>query len=659
MAAENFAFQAQMKELLSIIVNSLYSTKDVFIRELVSNASDALDKRRRINLDSGNQERGQIRISVVDDSKIIIEDDGIGMTREELVENLGTIAHSGTKAFSEAVKGDTNELIGQFGVGFYSAFLVADEVRVTSKKQGSQTAHSWISRAVDFQICEDTLDFCGTRIELTVRDDEASREFLKVDKLRSVIARHCSFVTYPILVWTLVEKKVEEEKKKLDSVQEVSEVSEVSEVIKVPENEWKLVNELKPIWTKDPGEIKKDDYDGFYKSLTRDPGGPSCYKHFGVDGGVQFTAILYAARVLGLEGFEGPDFKRSHLHLYVRRVFVTDDSQFLIPEWLSFVRGIVDTNDLPLNVSREMLQDKGNLLEKMKKIIVRKSVDMLTDFAEAEKENYIKFFNDFGKKLKIGALQDEANRARLLDLLRFSSSASPMPGSVSLKDYKGRMKEGQSKIYFYIDAKVGPAKSLTAFTRVPFTEKLDQLGYEVLYMDDAIDEHVVHTIRDYDGTKLVDVSRDDLFLGDSDEKKKKVEKPDEKEFVEKVKKILGKRVEKVLFSDRLVSTPCIVSTCQYGWSANQERIMTAQVQGVDKSVSELMRPRKVFELNIKHPLVKNLCDSLEEFEVDNVETDKAICEKVSVLFQVASLASGFLVEDPQAFASSVFEVLRK
>jgi molecular chaperone HtpG len=402
--------------------------------------------------------------------------------------------------------------------------------------------------------------------------------------------------------------------------------------------------------------VTQDEYVAFYKALTRDPDTPSCHQHFSVDGHLQFTALLFAGKHAPFDGFRKPDDRRSHVHLYVRRVFVMDNCEDLIPEWLDFVKGVVDTNDLPLNVSREMLQQQTHMLHTIRKSLVRRSVDMVAGLAASDASAYRQFFGAFGRKLKIGAIEDETSRERLLELLRFATTASPLPGSSSLAEYVGRMKPGQKHIYFHVDSSTSSTPLLGA-AQSPFAEKLVKLGYEVILMDEAVDEYLMQTVREYKDLRFACVARDGLTIPEDDDDTKKdvaEDSNDDKRFLAKVKEVLGARVERVSVSKRLVDSPCVVVVAAYGWTANMERIASAQAAGQDDSMTKLMRPRRILELNIEHPLVRRLRSDLLDAP-DAVPVH--VAELVQVMYDAASIASGFSPENPLRLAASIFSVL--
>jgi molecular chaperone HtpG len=646
---ETFAFQAEINQLLSLIINAFYSNKDIFLRELISNASDALDKYRYVTLTKGNVSTPEIKLFVDKSSKTLsIQDNGIGMNKDELIKNLGTIAHSGTRSFMESLASGTTDvsLIGQFGVGFYSAYLVAEYVRVTSKKYDDDTTYVWSSNAsgsFTIESIESVSDLQnGTRIDLILKEDQLA--YLEPDKIKEIVKKHNQYCGFPISL--LVEQEVEdsqEDSQEDDKPQEedgtIEDVDEKEEKENKKELKWEVLNKSSPIWTRKPEEVSEDEYKQFYKSISNDWEDHLAVKHFTVDGSVQFKAILYIPKRAPFDMFSSNTKKPSNIKLYVKKVLITDDSENMLPEFLSFIKGVVDSDDVPLNVSREMLQ-QNSVMKVIQKNLVKKTLDMIIDLQESE-EDYKTFYQNFSKNLKLGVYEDKKNTDKLISCLRFYSSKSNDSESVTLKEYKNRMSSGQKGIYYVTGENLSVAKNS------PFIEKLVKKGYEVLYMVDAIDEYMMQSMHEYDGVKMINCAKEGDLLEDIPKEEKENLIKEWEPFCNKVKNILGSKVTKVTISERIENSPCVLVSGAYGWSANMERIMKAQALRNDSY--NYMNSQKILEINPNHYIIKSLK------EKDDAQLQ--IKSFVEMLFETVMIDSGFALESPSVFAKKIYKLI--
>ena len=711
--AEVSEFQAEVSRLMDIIINSLYSNKDIFLRELISNGSDSLDKIRFLSLTdesvlgSGEEANLDIRIKVDKENGVLsIRDRGVGMTKAELKENLGTIAKSGTSAFLEQMqKGGDMNLIGQFGVGFYSVYLVADFVEVRSKHNSEDKQWIWESKADGaFAISEDEGEPLGRGVEVNIYLKEEAQEYLEEDKLKELVEKYSEFINFPIYLWNseeveedvpLSDEELAEQAAKAEGEEDEEDLEETDEDDESEENDedddevededeeelpqtktvkktvwdWKTVNDNKAIWLRSSTEVEDDEYTKFYKALSKDDKEPLSYTHFKAEGDVEFKSILFIPEKPPSDLFDNYYNKAAALKLYVRRVFISDEFDELLPKYLSFIKGIVDSDTLPLNVSRETLQQHTSL-KTIKKKLVRKALDMIRklaeegqdddedeeaavatdDSADEEETKYDKFWKNYGKAIKLGIIEDASNRTRLAKLMRFYTSKSPTK-LVSLEQYVERMKPGQKSIYYLA------GESREALEKSPFLEKLLHKDLEVIYFTDPIDEYTMQNLTEFDDFKFSNASKEDLKFGDdTDAAKARLKKVKEefKDFIKWWKEILpSEDVEAVKISNRLVTTPCSVVTSKYGWSANMERIMKAQALSDDGRMA-YMRGRKTLEINPGHPIIKTLKEKSED-DADDEDTKRTAL----IMYETALLESGFMFEEPKGFAGRLFDMVRR
>ena len=712
--ANTFNFNADINQLLSLIINTFYSNKEIFLRELISNASDALDKIRYLAITDPtvlkNEEKYFIRI-IPDktNNTLTIWDSGIGMTKTDLINNLGTIARSGTRHFMELLNAGADiSMIGQFGVGFYSSYLVANKVVVISKSNDDEQ-YRWESIANStFQVVKDTIlnDKSnaigrGTKIILYLKDECV--EFLEERKLKDLIKKHSEFISFPIELWIekTTEKEVdddeddekkedekkdekkEEEKKDEKKDEEKKEGEEKKEEekkegeekkdgekkeeekkeeegpkvedtkeekkekkkkkIKEVTHEFERVNNTKPIWLRKKEEVTKEEYANFYKSITNDWEDHLACIHFTMEGHLEIKGILFVPKRAPFDLFEA-NKKKTNIKLYVRRVFIMDDCDELIPEYLGFIKGVIDSDDLPLNISRESLQ-QNKILKAIKKSITKKCIELFFQIAE-NAEDFKKFYEQFSKNLKLGIHEDATNRAKLAELLRYYSTKSG-DEMVSFKQYIERMQPKQKYIYYI----TGESKSVVAAS--PFIEKLKEKGIEVLYLTDPIDEYCIQQLKDFDGKQLKCCSKEGLDLEDTEDEKKAFEelKTQYEPVCKKIKEILDNKVEKVVVGERLDESPCVLVTSEFGWTANMERIMKAQALR-DNSMTSYMISKKTLEINPKHGIIKELKAQLEK---DSNSSN--IKDTIWLLYDTSLLNSGFSIEDPNAFAKRTYKMI--
>ncbi|MAL49109.1 MULTISPECIES: molecular chaperone HtpG [unclassified Methylophaga] len=624
---ETMGFQTEVKQLLNLMINSLYSNKEIFLRELISNAADAADKLRFEALSDYAlyEEDGDLNIRVDFDKEartITITDNGIGMTREEVINNIGTIARSGTKAFFGQLTGDQakdSQLIGQFGVGFYSAFIVADKVTLKTRRAGTTKEHGvlWESAGEgEFNI--ETIEKAtrGTEVTLHLREDED--EFLNGWRLRNVIRKYSDHINLPII---MQKEPVPDEEGKIDE--------------SIIEDE--TVNKATDLWTLSKNDITDEQYKEFYKQIAHDFQDPLSWSHNKVEGNTEYTSLLY---IPSKAPFDLWDRDRMHgIKLYVKRVFIMEDSEQLMPRYLRFIRGVIDTNDLPLNVSREILQS-SKVIDTIRAASVKKILSELNKMANNEPEQYAEFWKEFGQVIKEGPGEDFANKEALAKLLRFASTETGNADqTVSLEDYVSRMKDKQDKI-FYITA-----ESYAAAKNSPHLEVFRKKGIEVLLLTDRVDEWLVNSLTDFDGKHLQSVAKGDLDLGElEDEEEKKAHEEVEKNFedlVERVKKTLDEKVKDVRITHRLTDSPACLVADHYDMSGNLERMLKAAGQQVSAS-------KPILELNPEHPMVAKLKDE---------QNDEQFSDWTSIIFDQALLAEGGQLEDPASFVKKLNAML--
>lgn len=668
MESETYAFSADINQLLSLIINTFYSNKEVFLRELISNASDALDKIRYQSLTDDsvlNDEKNlEIRISFDKENKrLIIQDTGIGMTKEELVKNLGTIAKSGTKAFIESMTAGADvSMIGQFGVGFYSSYLVADRVEVISKNN-SDSQYKWVSTAGGSFVVSLDNSFelkRGTAIILYLKDD--MNNYLEEAEIRKLIKKHNQFIDFPIYLQTIKTRSVEDVDNTQDDTQTESIQNNEDDEIKVEDvdedekketekkmktetyNEWEYVNQEKPIWTRNPKDVTQEQYASFYKAISNDYDDHLDVTHFSVEGQLEFKGILYIPKRAPFDMFEGGMKKPNNIKLYVRRVFITDNCEDLVPEYLRFIKGVIDSEDLPLNISRETLQ-QNKIMKVIKKNIMKKCLELISNISE-DSDKYTKFYEQFGKNIKLGVHEDSANREKLSSFLRYESSKSDTI-LTSFDEYISRMKEGQKGIYYIT------GESKKAIMNSPFLEKLKKRDIEVLYMVEPLDEYVSQQLKEYSNNKFICITKENLELDDNEKETFEETKKNYEKVCTYMKSILGDDVEKVIVSNRLDSYPCVLVTGEYGWTANMQRIMKAQALSSRDSGMNTMMVKKIMEINPYNNIIKRIKEKLDG---ENSES-KTLNDLIHLLYDVTLQSSGFTLDDPSTFSNRILKLI--
>ena len=629
---ETRGFETEAKQLLHLMIHSLYSNKEIFLRELISNASDAADKLRFEALSKPEllTEDKPLEVRVDIDSEnntIVISDNGIGMTRDEVITNLGTIAKSGTAQFLESLTGDQkkdSKLIGQFGVGFYSAFIVADEVEVLTRKAGSKPEDATLWRSsgeAEYSIEPAEKAESGTSITLHLKADES--EFADAFRLRSIVKKYADHIAIPVLMEKQDFGKADDDKE------------EASETAK--EKEYETVNDAQALWTIPRNELKDEDYKEFYKHVSHDFEDPLQWSHNKVEGKLEYTSLLYlpARAPFDLWNRDGA----RGLKLYVQRVFIMDDAEQFLPLYLRFIKGVVDSNDISLNVSREILQ-KDPVVDSMRSALTKRALDMLEKLRKKDKDAYNKFWQQFGQVLKEGPGEDFANREKIAGLLQFTTTVSEGDAQdQSLSDYIGRMQEGQDKIYYLT------SESLKSARNSPHLEIFRKKGIEVILMHDRIDEWLMSHLQEFDGKQFQDIARGNLDLGNLEDKEEKEKQEEtEKEFkalVERIQEQLKDRVKEVRLTHRLTDSPACLAIDEHDMGMQMRKIMEASGQSLPES-------KPIFEINPEHPLVQRL---------DRESDEDRFADLVAVLFGQASLAEGGQLEDPGEFSSHLNKLL--
>lgn len=628
---QNHTFSADTGKLLKLMIHSLYSNKEIFLRELVSNAADAADKLRFKALSDGslfeNDADLRVRLSFDEELKTItISDNGIGMTRDEVIEHLGTIAKSGTSDFFEQLSGDQvkdSQLIGQFGVGFYSAFIVADKVTVNTRKagEGASTGTCWESTGeADYNVADIEKADRGTEIILHLRDDEA--EFLNDYKLREVVAKYSDHISIPV-----------------EMFKAATEESDGPDGEKVPGTpaEWEAVNKATALWSCEKNELKDEEYQEFYKHIANDFENPLTWSHNKVEGKQEYTSLLYIPKRAPYDLWNRE--KAHGLKLYVQRVFIMDDAEQFMPTYLRFVKGVLDSNDLPLNVSREILQDT-RVTSTLRSACTKRALSMLTKFAKKNEEEYNDFWKEFGQVLKEGPAEDAANKEKIAKLFRFSSTETDsIEQTISLDAYIERMIEGQDKIYYIT------ADSFNAAKNSPHLEVLRKKGIEVLLLSDRVDEWLLSHLPEYDGKTFTSVTQGDLDLGklDSEEDKKEQEKQETEfaSFIERVKEVLSDKVKDVRLTHRLTSTPSCIVADSDDMSTQMAKLMAQMGQPVPES-------KPIFELNPEHVMVVKLADMADE---------ELFAQWAELLLEQAILSEKGSLDDPSEFVGRINKLL--
>ncbi|KAI8642634.1 Hsp90 protein-domain-containing protein [Parasitella parasitica] len=666
---EKFTFQTEVSRLMHLIINSLYKTREIFLRELISNASDALDKIRFLSLTDPEAIAAnpglEITIAADPDKKtLVITDTGIGMTRQQLKDNLGTIAKSGTSEFLAKMESGNSDItqIGQFGVGFYSVFLVADKVTVASKSNDDPDQYIWMSTAVDdFTIAKDprgnTLKR-GTQITLYLKPD--AYRFLQEKNLKELVHKYSQFITFPIMVWSGQEEEVpvEEQDTLLNSdlIEESMDDDNKNDKKKTEKRMvygWHHVNVQKPIWMRDPKDITDKDHKEFFKSLTREPTDPLAWTHFKGEGEIEFRTLLYVPSVVNDVFYQNVQKDESNhpIKLFVKRVFISDEVD-LLPKWLSFLKGIVDADDMPLNVSRETLQ-KHRSLRIITRHLVKKALDMFTSLSESDPKAFAKFLGQYSTILKYGAIEDQPYRKKITSLLRFATSSNTEPFSSSLDDYIDRAKADQKSIYFMTGS------NNAEIEQSPFIESLLARGYEIMYFTDPIDESFVDKIPGYNGKQFVNIAKGDLTFGDDEVEADRDLEVKFRPLTDWLVDTLHESVEKAVISRRLTTSPFAIVAPKSGLSGHAQRVLDAQGANhknpnMEYILQSMRMQKKILEINPNHPVISTLLDYVKE---DNI-TEEMI-NLIQLMYETTAIRSGFPLKDMTQFAGRVEGLIRK
>ena len=626
-ATQTMGFQTEAKRLLHLMIHSLYSNREIFLRELISNASDAIDKHRFAVIGDAGLGTGvgdyRIRVEANSEAKTItIDDNGIGMSRDEVVDNLGTIAKSGTAAFMEQLSGDQkadSQLIGQFGVGFYSSFIVAGHVVVVTRKAGEETATQWESAGEDeFTISESSRESAGTTITLHLKDD--AEEFADSWRVRSVIKKYSDHISVPVMMPEPPAPAGDEE----DAADAPA------------EPEWQAVNEAKALWTRSRSEISDEEYQAFYKHISHDFEDALSWSHNAVEGKLEYTSLLYLPKRAPFDLWQREGARG--LKLYVQRTFIMDEAEQFLPMYLRFVKGVLDSSDLPLNVSRELLQ-QNQQVDAIRSALTKRVLDMLSKMANKQPEDYIRFWDIFGAVLKEGPAEDFSNREKIADLLRFATTRDDEAAQrISLKQYVEAMKDDQQSIYYVVAENHATAKNS------PHIEALRKQGVEVLLLSDRVDEWLMNHLAEYDGKPLRDVAKGEWDQSPNDEEAKKALEEAEKaseSLIERMQAVLSDRVAGIRPTARLTSSPACLTVAEHEMGAQMRRIMEAAGQ-------EMPETKPTMEINVEHPLLQRL---------DQESDEDRFADLAQILLDQAALAEGSVLEDPATYVARLNKLL--